>query len=174
MKFLLLLPFLGGLLLLSGCLYDHPPSKPASQIDTWLLGDWEAQDQNGKNYSATLTPKDNTHYHVTFYDQSSPSEFEGWISRVGKVKFLTLRSLNPSSPQHKKYLFLYYEMLQPTKPPINGVGTRQIRIKEPQLASSARSLDSYHLRQSIQKALNKGTLLAPTDGVIWRKTELED
>ncbi len=70
-------------LFLSGCLYDAPPSEPASQIDTWLLGQWITQDKSGKIFEAVVTPLDSTHYHVTFCnkdkDQSHPWEFNAWI-----------------------------------------------------------------------------------------------
>ncbi|MFZ4115313.1 MAG: hypothetical protein ACOYK6_01150 [Chthoniobacterales bacterium] len=166
--------------LLSGCLYDAPPSRPISQIDTFLLGQWITQDKSGKIFEATIAPLDGTHYHVTFFDKdksgAQPWEFEGWISRVGNVKFLTLQSLSPDPRYHDKYLFLHYELITAEKDPTDsaGIGGRRIRIYEPQLPSSALHLDSYHLRQAIGEKLHEGTLLlplsAPLGFSVWTRT----
>jgi|SRR3990167_1325683 len=171
MKFFLFFSIITSSFLLSGCLYQNPPSQPACQIDTWLLGDWIAQEKNGKTFEAIVTPQDNTHYHVSVYNQDHrtcrPSEFEGWISRVENIKFLTLRSL--SCDEHNgKYIFLHYELLKRAKVPIDGVSAIRIRTTEPQLEESARNLDSYHLRQEISKRLKEGCLLLP-GGTVWTK-----
>lgn len=153
-------------LFLSSCLYDAPPSQPASQIDTWLLGQWITQDKSGKIFEAVVTPTDNTHYHVTFCDKDKegvhPWEFDAWISRVGDIKFLTLQSLSPDPRYHNRYLFLHYELMKPEKAPLDGVGARRMRLSEPQLPASAQQLDSYHLRQVMSKRLDQGTLLLPS------------
>lgn len=173
------LPFLFiTLFFLSGCLYDFPPSKPSSQIDTWLLGQWTAQDKSGKIFEAVITPINNTHYHVTFCDKDKnnalPWEFEGWISRVGNLRFLTLQSLSSNPRFHGKYLFLHYELMKSETDKEDGVIARQIRISEPQLPASDITLDSYHLRQEITKKANQGTLLlpdkAPLGFSVWTRT----
>jgi hypothetical protein len=154
-----------AILSLTSCLYEAPPSKPTSQIDTWLLGQWITQDKSGKIFQAVITPIDNIHYQVTFSDQDQanahPWEFEGWISRVGNIKFLTLRALTANPRYHNKYLFLHYELITPEKNPENSLPKRCMRISEPQLTTSELHLDSYHLRQVITKKINAGTLLIP-------------
>lgn len=163
---LITLPLL-AIFFISGCLYDAPPSKPASQLDTWLLGQWITQDKSGRFFEAIVTPIDNTHYHVSFCDRDQqtvhPWEFEAWISRVGNLQFLTLRSLSADLSYHDKYLFFHYELMTAEKNPENGVGLRRIRICEPQLDTSALRLDSYHLRQAITKKMEQGTLLLPSE-----------
>jgi hypothetical protein len=166
------------LFLLSGCLYNSPLSSPSSQIDTWLLGQWITQDKSGKIFEAVITPVDNTHYHVTFSDKDKndtpPWEFEGWISRVGNLKFLTLQSLSRNPRFHNKYLFLHYELVKSETDKEKDVIARKIRISEPQLPASDLYLDSYHLRQEITKKVNQGTLLlpdkAPLGFSIWTRT----
>lgn len=150
---------------LSSCLYEAPPSKPTSQIDTWLLGQWITQDKSGKIFQAVITPIDNIHYQVTFSNQDKegahPWVFEGWISHVGNMKFLTLRALTANPRYHNKYLFLHYELITAEKNPENSLPKRCIRISEPQLTASECHLDSYHLRQVITKRMKEGTLLIP-------------
>ena len=160
-------------MLLPGCLYENPPSQPASQVDTWLTGVWMAQDKSGKIFEAVVTPESSTGYHVTVCnkDKNESWNFEGWISRVGNLKFLTLRSLSSDQRYNGKYLFLHYELMAPEKAPVNGVAARRIRMSEPQLDESTRTLDSYHLRQAIRENLSKGTLLLHQGSIIWTRTE---
>lgn len=160
-------------LFFTGCLYENPPSQPASQVDTWLIGTWITQDKSGKIYEAIISPETNTRYHVSFCNKDKnekPSEFEGWISRVGNLKFLTLQSLSTDSRYRGKYLFLHYELVKREKAPFKGVGPCRIRIIQPELDASARTLDSYHLRQAIQENLQKGILLLPQGSVTWSRT----
>ena len=149
-----------AILSLTSCLYDAPPGKPTSQIDTWLLGQWITQDKSGKIFQAVITPIDNIHYQVTFSDQDKedahPWVFEGWISRVGNIKFLTLRALTSNPRYHNKYLFLHYELITPEKDSENSLPKRCMRISEPQLTAS-------DLRQVITKRMQEGTLLIPPD-----------
>ena len=161
-------------LLLSGCLYTSAPSQPAHQIDTWLLGSWIAQDKGGKVFEAVVTPETNTRYHVSICNKDKnsthPWEFEGWLSRVDDLKFLTLCSLSTDPRYHGKYLFFHYELMPSEKAPVNGVGARRMRLIEPQLEESARNLDSYQLRQAIRMALHQGHLLVPEGSSIWTRT----
>lgn len=159
---------------LSGCLYDSAPSQPASQLNTWLAGSWITQDKSGKIFEAVVTPQTNTRYHVTVCNKDKnaahPWEFDGWISRVGDVKFLTLCSLSNDPRYHGKYLFFHYELIRPKTPPLDGIGERRMRLIEPQLPTSARFLDSYHLRQAIRLALRHGSLLVPKGSSVWTRT----
>ena len=160
---------LGCILLLSGCLYDHPPSGPTQSIDTWLIGRWAAKDKAGREFTAVMAPSSSSHYHLSIAGKgSSPREFDGWISRVDDFSILTLKSLNEGSDTGK-YSLYHYELLSPGAPPPGGIGVTRIRISELQLDESCRSLDSYRLRAAIRLALKDGSLLAPYDVVAARK-----
>lgn len=166
---LLPVPLLGALLLLSGCLYDNPPSGPSCGIDTWLLGRWEATDKAGHRYAAVMTPATSDHYRLSFSGPGTPPrEFDGWISRVGGFSILVLKSLN-EGPSFGKHALYHYELLAPGVPPPGGIGNRRMRLSELQLDESARPLDSYRLRASIRRALKDGSLLVPHDVTAERK-----
>ncbi len=166
---LLLLPLFGTLLLLSGCLYDNPPSGPSGSVDTWLVGQWEATDKAGHHYKAVMSAPSSDHYHLAFFRPGAGTlEFDGWISRVDGFSILTLKSLN-QGPTLGKHALYHYELLTPAPPPPGGIGATRIRLSELQLDPSAATLDSYHLRRDIRDALKAGTLLAPYDVVTDRK-----
>ena len=166
----LLLPFLlGCILLLSGCLYDYPPSGPSQSIDTWLVGQWAAKDKAGHEFTAVMAPASSSHYRLTLDRKGvSSQEFDGWISRVDGFSILTLKSLSGGSDAGK-YSLYHYELLSPGAPPLGGIGATRIRISELQLDESCRGLDSYRLRAAIRQALKDGTLLAPYDVVAAHK-----
>jgi len=160
-------------LLLSSCLYDSAPSKPAGQINTALVGIWTAQDKNGKVFEVTVTPESNLLYHVSCYDkyknEKDPWQFEGWISRVDELKILTLCSLSSNPRYHGKYLFFHYEVIAPGPAPIDNVGPRRMRITQLLLDESARHLDPKQLRQAIRERLKQETLLPSEGSVVWTK-----
>lgn len=160
---------LGCVLLLSGCLYDFPPSGPSQSIDTWLLGQWASKDKAGHSFTAVMAPSSSSHYRLTITGKgASYQEFDGWITRVDGFSILTLKSLS-DGPTAGKYSLYHYELLSPGAPPAGGIGATRIRISELQLDESCLTLDSYRLRAAIRKALKEGTLLAPYDVVAARK-----
>ena len=83
-----------------------------------------------------------------------------------------------------KFAIYHYENLTPGEAPPGGIGARRIRLSDLRLDESTHTMDSYHLRGAIRKALKDGTLLAPHDvvadlkankeaipgSVIWSKT----
>ncbi|MCX8493061.1 MAG: hypothetical protein ORN23_02375 [Chthoniobacterales bacterium] len=177
-----ILPLLGILLLLAGCLYDNPPTGPSRSIDTWLVGQWQTKAKAGHPYSAVVAPTTaSDHYRVTFSRPgSNTQEFDGWISRVDGFSILVLKSLDGSGTRGTgvdggtgKYLLCHYELLAPGTPPPGGIGAERIRLSELQLDESTRTLDSFKLRAAIRTALKEGTLLAPFDTVAERKGKLE-
>jgi hypothetical protein len=171
-----ILPLLGILLLLAGCLYDNPPTGPSRSIDTWLVGQWQTKAKAGHPYSAVVAPTTaSDHYRVTFSRPgSNTQEFDGWISRVDGFSILVLKSLDGiGSRSAGKYLLCHYELLAPGTPPPGGIGAERIRLSELQLDESTRTLDSFKLRAAIRTALKEGTLLAPFDTVAERKGKLE-
>ena len=170
------LSLLGILLLLTGCLYDNPPSGPSRSIDTWLVGQWQTKSKGGHSYSAVVAPATaSDHYHVTFSRPgSNTQEFDGWISRVDGFSILVLKSLDGvGTGGAGKYLLCHYELVSPGTPPSGGIGAERIRLSELQLDESTRTLDSYKLRSAIRSALKEGTLLAPFDTVAEHKGKLE-
>ncbi len=173
MKYFFAFLFAVALFLFSGCLYDHAPSQPASQINTALVGIWTAQDKNGKVFETRVIPVSNLRYRVSCCDkdknEKNPWEFEGWISRVDDLKILTLQSLSSDPRYQGKYLFFHYEVLAPEQPPIDNVAPKRIRLTQLLLDASARNLDSKGLRKAIREGLQQETLLPSEGSVVWTK-----
>jgi hypothetical protein len=160
-----LVPLLGILLLLSGCLYDNPPSGPTKSIDTWLVGQWQTQDKSGHEYQAVVSRPTSDHYHLSILTKSGmPFEFDGWLSRVDGFSILVVKSMN-QGPSLGKFSLYHYELLAPSPAPPGGIGSTRIRLSELQLDDSCRTLDPYHLRAAIRSALKAGTVLPPYDVV---------
>jgi hypothetical protein len=176
MKFsrIILSALLAGILpLLSGCLYDNPPSGPSQNIDTWLVGRWDAADKSGREYRAVVAPSSPSHYRITLSRGGGVTgEYDAWISRVDGFSILVAKALGGESAG--KHLLFHYELLAPATPPPGDIGATRIRLAELQLDPSARTLDSYHLRRDIRDALKAGTLLAPYDVETVRKQEAGD
>lgn len=167
-----LVPLLGILLLLSGCLYDNPPSGPSASIDTWLVGQWQTQDKSGNEYQAVVSRPTSDHYHLSIRTGSNtPLEFDGWISKVDDFSILVVKSLNQDTSRGK-YALYHYELLTPSPAPPGGIGSTRIRLSELQLDDACRTFDSYKLRASIRRGLKQGTLLTPYNVVDQRKFEL--
>ena len=163
-----LLPLMGTLLLLSGCLYDNPPSGPLRNIDTWLIGQWETKDKADNPCKAVVAPYSSSHYRITLTGgRGGVQEFDAWISRVDGFSILVVKSLNGAASG--KYALYHHELLSPGKPEPGDIGATRIRLSELQLDDSCRSLDPFKLRATIRQGLNAGTLLAPYDVVAERK-----
>jgi hypothetical protein len=159
---------LGAIPLLTGCLYDNPPSGPSQNIDTWLVGQWDAKDKSGRDHHAIVAPSTPSHYRITVTRGGvTLGEYDAWISRVDGFTILVSKVLSGQSAG--KYALFHYELLAPASPPPGGVGATRIRLSELQLDPSAETLDSYHLRRDIRDALKAGTLLTPYDVVSDRK-----
>lgn len=167
-----LLSLLGSLLLLTGCLFDNPPSGPSQSIDTWLVGQWETKDKSGHTCRTVVAPASSSHYRISLSGlKGGTQEFDAWIGRVDGFSILILKSLN-EGPSVGKYAFFHYELLSPAKPQPGNIGATRIRLSELQLDESCRSLDSYKLRAAIRQGLKEGTLLAPYDVTESKKYEL--
>jgi hypothetical protein len=130
-------------------------------IDSWLLGQWSSKDKEGHQFTAVATPASVDHYNISLQPLNGPSQkFDGWISRVDGFSILVLRSLN-EGPTFGKFAIYHYELLTPGYPPPGELGPKRIRLSELELDESTRTLDSFHLRAAIRKALKDGTLLVP-------------
>lgn len=187
MNRILRLTSLLGVVFLSGCLYDNPPSGPSRSIDTWLVGQWKTKDKSGHVFKAIVAPaiapalhlgKDidgmvasSTRYRIALSGiRGGDQEFEAWISRVDSFAILVVKSLNQGN-SYGKYALYHYELLAPGTPPPGGIGATRIRLSELQLDESCRTLDSYRLRAAIRQALKEGTLLTAYDVEAVRKEE---
>jgi hypothetical protein len=157
-------------LLLSGCLYDNPPSGPSRSIDTALVGQWETIDRSGQVNRVTVTPSSSDHYRIVWSGNKGTRTlgFDAWLGRVDDFSILVLKSLDGQN--EGKYLLLHHELLSPGFARPGEVGATRIRVSELQLDPSAATLDPYHLRRDIRDALKAGTLLAPYDVVTDRKS----
>ena len=161
---------LGSILTLTGCLYDNPPSGPSRNIDTWLVGQWDAKDKSGRGYHAVVAPSSASHYRITLTrGGSTTGEYDGWISSVDGFSILVMKVLSGASAG--RHALFHYELLAPGTPPPGGIGATRIRLSELQLDPSAETLDPYHLRRDIRDALRAGTLLAPYDVLSARKAD---
>lgn len=169
-----LFSLLGSLLLLTGCLFDNPPSGPSQSIDTWLVGQWESKDKSGHTCRTVVAPASSSHYRISLSGlKSGTQEFDAWIGRVDGFSILILKSLN-EGPSVGKYALFHYELISPAKPQPGNIGATRIRLSELQLDESCQALDSYKLRAAIRQGLKEGTLLAPYDVVAERKGKTEE
>ena len=155
---------------LAGCLYDHAPSGPVRDVDSWLLGQWTTRDKSGHDFTASVIPSTSDQYKIEFQSGGhEPMEFDAWISRVDGFSILVVKSLNPGETLGTFALY-HYELLSQAKPPAGGIGANRIRLSELRLDDSALTLDSFKLRAAIRSALKLGTLLTPHNVVVDLKT----
>jgi hypothetical protein len=170
-RLFLLISVAATLLALSGCLYDNPPSGPSCNIDTWLVGQWDATDKSGRTYHTVVSPDGSSHYRITLSGGGrSSSDYDAWISRVDGFSVLVVKALAGNAAG--KYALFHHELLAAGTPPPGGIGATRIRLTELQLDPSAATLDPYHLRRDIRDALKAGTLLPPYDVVADRKQQI--
>lgn len=153
--------------LLAGCYFDHPlTSGPSKDINTWLLGVWEHKDAKGRVYRARVVPMTGDRYFVSFHQargrkerEKKVWEFEGWISRIGYSRFLSLRC-NVSSGQVPEggFVFVNYQVIDQ-----NTVVVRPVQLDSPPETSSS------ELRAEVRQRLKEGSLV-PAEGVRWTRT----
>jgi len=99
------LPLICPILLLQGCDFFEPISKqPSHDIDTRLLGKWDAvvgtkADGEEIHYSVTVTKKDSTHYFI----QTNIGKAIAWHNTVGSTDFLLS---NSRTRRHRMYMSL--------------------------------------------------------------------
>lgn len=158
--------FIFAVLFLGGCFFDKPlTDHPSKDINTWLLGVWEHRDDKDKLYRVTVTPDTGSRYAVTVkITGPSPRDaktwrFEGWISRVGKSLFLTLKCLENTNGDIPigSYSFLHYQVADQ-----NHVITRTLQLDSPPDASS------YQLRVEVRRKLKENTLY-PDTHALWNR-----
>ena len=66
-----------SLTLLIGCYFEHPlTGGPSKDINSWLLGVWEANDKKGKTYRARVVPITGDRYFVSFPATGSKKDRE--------------------------------------------------------------------------------------------------
>jgi hypothetical protein len=149
--------------LFSGCYFDHPlTGEPSRDINSWLLGVWEHKDPKGKVYRARIVPVTGDRYFVSFQSGGRKTrekkvwEFEGWISRVGYSRFLSLKC-NVSSGELPEgaFVFVNYQVVDQ-----NTVVVRPLQLDSPPETSSR------DLRAEVRRRLKEQSLL-PADGTKW-------
>lgn len=156
---------LGALVFLTGCGFENPLTGwPSKDLNTWLLGVWEHKNEKGESFRATVTPKTGDRYWVTVQKLGKAGKparsmsFEGYISRVGRSNFLTLKCLEGGQEiAEGQYAFVHYQVLDQ-----NGV-----RIRVPGLEAGP-SATGYQLRKEIRAKVKAGTLY-PDIGTDWRR-----
>jgi hypothetical protein len=151
--------------LLAGCYFDQPLSGgPLKDINTWLLGVWEHKDAKGRVYRARVVPLTGDRYFVSFQAIGRRNrdkklwDFEGWISRVGYSRFLSLKC-NVSSGEVPEggFVFVNYQVIDQ-----NNVVLRPLQLDLPPETSS------YELRAEVRRRLKEQSLL-PAEGSKWTR-----
>ena len=151
--------------LLGGCYFDYPlTGGPLKDINTWLLGVWEHKDAKGRVYRARIVPLTGDRYFVSFQSggrrarEKKVWEFEGWISRIGYSRFLTLKC-NTSSGEVPEgaFVFVNYQVIDQ-----NTVVIRPLELDSPPESRS------QELRAEVRRKLKEGSLL-PAEGAGWKR-----
>lgn len=151
---------------LGGCGFENPLTPfPSSNLNTWLLGVWEAEDANGNELKVTVLPKTESRYWVNLEQRPASGRgvkkyrFEGYISRVGNSNFLTLQALQSGEEfPEGLYTFVHYQLLD----------QNHLRTRAPQLTSDP-SASSFRLRQEVRRGLKEVTLYSG-QGLDWTRT----
>jgi hypothetical protein len=150
---------------LTACYFDHPlTAQPSKDINTWLLGVWEHKDAKKRIYRARVVPLTGDRYFVNFQSGGPRGrnkkvwEFEGWISRVGRGRFLSLKcNLSSGEVPEGAFVFANYQVIDQ-----NNVILRPL-----QLNSTPDTL-SNHLRAEVRERLKEGSLM-PLEGAKWTR-----
>ena len=148
----------------AGCYFEHPlTGGPSKDINTWLLGVWEHKDAKKRTYRARVVPLTGDRYFVEFQSGGPRKnkkvwEFEGWISRVGYSRFLSLKC-NRSSGEVPEgaFVFANYQVIDQ-----NNVILRPLQLDSPTETLS------NHLRQEVRDRLKDGSLM-PLEGAKWTR-----
>jgi hypothetical protein len=150
--------------LLIGCYFEHPlTGGPSKDINTWLLGVWEAEDKKGKTYRARVVPITGDHYFVAFQmpgrrRERRGWEFEGWISRVAYAPFLSLKcSVSSGEVPEGAFVFVNYQVIDQ-----NTVITRRLELDSPPEATS------QQLRAEVRLRLRENSLIQD-EGLRWKR-----
>ncbi len=153
-------------LLVAGCsYYDNPlTTNPSKDLNTWLLGVWEARSEDGDVFRAGVLPLTGDKYTVWVRKlarkkkESKEWQFEGWISRVGDSRFLTLRcDASDGEVPVGAFVFAHYQV-------IDQLHT----ITRPLQIDLAQDATSYQLRVEVRRKLKEQTLL-PAEGPVWTR-----
>jgi hypothetical protein len=151
--------------LLIGCYFEYPlTGGPSKDINTWLLGVWEAKDKKGKTYRARVVPITGDHYFVAFQvpgrrrAERRVWEFDGWISRVAYTPFLSLKcSVSSGDLPEGAFVFVNYQVIDQ-----NTVITRRLELDSPPEATS------QQLRAEVRQRLRENSLIQD-EGLRWKR-----
>lgn len=160
---------LGGVLLVAvaGCLPESflsAPTGPSRSNNTWLLGVWETPKEGNEGvFRAVVTPVSSDRFLVLLEDRDANGKvlrgtnFEAWISKVGKATLITGQFPDPDQPG--RFLVFGYQLLDPLT----------VRIREINPPVEALQASPFQLRQAIRRAFKEGTLYQGEEQ-IWTKT----
>lgn len=151
--------------LMAGCYFEQPLTPgPSKDINTWLLGVWEYRDEKGKVYRAGVLPLTGDRMTVWFRaigkqpKTTKEWQFEGWISRVGRSSFLTLKCLKSSGDVPEGgFVFAHYQVIDQLN-----------MILRPLQLDATPETSSYHLRAEVRARLKDQSLL-PQSGARWTR-----
>ncbi len=149
----------------AGCYFDHPlTGGPSKDINSWLLGVWEHKDAKKRVYRARVVPLTADRYFVSFQSGGRRArdrktwEFEGWISRIGYSRFLSLRCIvSAGEVPEGAFVFVNYQVIDQ-----NNVIIRPVQL------DSAPETSSYELREEVRARLKDGSLMPP-EGAKWTR-----
>lgn len=155
-------------LALAGCKFDHPlTDSPSKGINTWLLGVWEAKDDDGRVTRVKVAPVKSDLYSVqvteTKKNQKEPKryEFQAWPSRVGGTLFLSLRCVSsPGDVPAGSHVFAQVQLL----------GQNDVRVHGLSLDSSP-AASSYELRKEVRAKLKDRSLYEGAPSVVGVRVE---
>lgn len=151
--------------LVAGCYFENPLTPgPSKDINTWLLGVWEYRDEKGKVYRAGVLPLTGDRMTIWFRAigkqprTTKEWQFEGWISRVGRGTFLTLKCLQSAGDVPEgAFVFAHYQVIDQLNV-----------IMRPLQLDAAPDTSSYHLRAEVRTKLKDQSLL-PQSGARWTR-----
>lgn len=139
---------------LAGCKFDNPlTSGPTKELNTWLLGAWETKNSDGDITRVTVIPMNGDRYNIWYRTPGKGKKvkvynFEGWISRVGRSQFLSLKCISsPGDIPEGKFTFVHYQVIDQLH-----VLTRGLQLDAPNDASS------FELRKEVRAKLKEKTL----------------
>ena len=161
-----LIPAVLLVLAFSGCYFDHPlTGGPTKDINTWLLGVWESEDDKGRLSRIMVTPMEEDRYavHATLPGKKPKQirkyEFEAWPSRVGDTVFLSLLCLESDGEiPPGAYLFAQVQLLDQ-----NHARTRGLNLSSPTSATS------FELRKEVRSKLKDRSLYEGAPSAVWSR-----
>jgi len=164
---------MAAVLLLSGCLFEHPLTPyPSTNLDTRLLGIFQynetvraqvdgAEVVSQRVHRVAVVRQDDSKYTILYKNVTdAPGKilrFTGWISRVDTNYYLTFRDDDDSSKTFGKFGFVRYDWTWPSSIVISTPAIEPESVVSP-----------FALRQMVRGMLKEGTLF-PFESTLWEQ-----